>query len=104
MKIEIACLTIDSNKRSGLQRIVITVRVPRDIKVLCFQSIMEILSMRQKRINILNEYRKLMNRPKLNNLPGIPPAEKKEDRLTFSIVSWSPIINVDKLEILQKYL
>lgn len=96
--------TENTSKRSGIHRIVLRMRVPKDIKIICFETVKEMLNRRQIRINNLNKYRKLNNKPILDSLPGIKPPEHKEDSLYFSLVSWSPIIDVDKLEILQKYL
>ena len=104
MKIEVIGIRTNESRKSGIQRVSLVIRVPRDIKYIDLKTVKSILNEREERITKLNEYRKLKGREKLSNIPGIKSPERKEDSLSFLIVSWFPVMSADKLEILQKYL
>ena len=104
MKIEVIGIRTNESRKSGIQRVSLVIRVPRDIKYIDLKTVKSILDKREERITKLNEYRKLKGREKLSNIPGIKSPERKEDSLSFLIVSWFPVMSADKLEILQKYL
>jgi len=106
MKIEVIGIRTNESRKSGIQRVSLVIRVPRDIKYIDLKTVKSILDKREERIIKLNEYRKLKGREKLSNIPGIKSPERKDDNdsLSFLIVSWFPVMSADKLEILQKYL
>ena len=104
MKIEVIGIRTNESRKSGIQRVSLVIRVPRDIKYIDLKTVKSILNEREERITKLNEYRKLKGREKLSNIPGIKSPERKEDSISFLIVSWFPVMSADKLEILQKYL
>lgn len=107
MKIEITAIRIDSRCSSGIHRISVIVRVPNWVKEINTEVAVKIFNERKQRIKRVNDLRKEKGKPTLNFRKGLRSNLNFDDdniEYNFVIVSWSPIIEVTKLEILQKYL
>ena len=91
LKIEVNCIRTDEyGKVKGTKNIV--VRVPDSMKIIDHLSIYKLGKERFERKKTINEWRKKLGKPEFKIYSNC------------FYVGWSPIINSDKLEIIQNYL
>lgn len=108
MKIEITAIRVDSRCGSGIHRVSVIARVPNWVKEINIEVAAKIFNERKQRLSRINELRKEKGKSILNFRKGLRSnlnfSDDKSIEYNFAVISWSPIMEITKLEILQKYL
>lgn len=108
MKIEITAIRVDSRCGSGIHRVSVITRVPNWVKEINIEVATKIFNERKQRLDRINKLRKEKGKSILNPRKGLMSNLNFTDDMSreysFVVISWSPIMEVTKFEILQKYL
>ena len=100
MKIDI-CIFDSFEKRF----IKLQVRVPKNIEVISLSTVEEILDERRERVKVLNKYYKDSRASLSDNYYSVVYYDKFEsgwERHKHILISWSPVIDRDILEVIQE--
>lgn len=107
MKIEVTVSWYDrfQTEENKIRFDTITIRVPKDVKVLCKETIIKLLRERENRIHDINQHIWKKNQ-RTKELFGFERFKviKTIEFWRYQYVSWSPIIETEKLEFIIKEL